>query len=49
MISMRMTINEQDGINQATNAYNSALIDRIRELAKRVEDLTRSTKNVDHL
>jgi hypothetical protein len=44
-----MTVNEQDGLIQATRAHNSALVERVNELAGRVELMTRSTRSVEDL
>jgi hypothetical protein len=46
-IMLKMRVNESDGLLQATRAHNSALFDRVQELARRVEDMTRSSSKAE--
>lgn len=44
-----MQNNEYEGLVSGTRAHNNALIVRVQDLAKRVEDLTFSSKHVERL
>jgi predicted transcriptional regulator len=49
MLSLKLIANEWEGLVSATRAHNSALVEKVQHLAKRVEDLTRSSGNVELL
>ena len=49
MLCIKMRNNELEGLIAGTKAHNKALIERVGDLAKRVEDLTFDSKHVERL
>lgn len=49
MISLKLQNNEWEGQMIATRSHNEALMERVQELALRVESLTFASKNVQRL
>lgn len=49
IISWKLRSNESEGLLRASQAHNNALLDRVKELAERVEKMTKSEKNVEQL
>lgn len=47
IISWKLKANEFEGLLRASQAHNNALLDRVKELAERVEKMTLSQKNVE--
>lgn len=49
IINWKLKANEFEGLMKASQAHNSALLERVKELAERVEKMTQSQKNVEQL
>ena len=42
IISWKLKVNESEGLLRASQAHNNALLDRVKDLAERIEKMTLS-------